>query len=108
MSRTGIARAINILDAARKGEEEADEAIEDAIALLDSHLRGEDEGGHDPTCRVKVKMSRGDGPRDSEEWTIEGRGASAEEAAIEFDSNFERYKERWGAEARRLDPEPEQ
>jgi hypothetical protein len=107
MSRTGIARAINILDAARKGEEEADEAIEDAIALLDSHLRGEDEGGHDPTCRVKLKMTRGDGTRDEDVWTIEGRGASSEEAAMEFESNFDRYKEKWGSEARGLDPQPD-
>lgn len=35
--------------------------------------------------RIKVKISRGTGTRDSEEWTIEGVGESPEEARENFE-----------------------
>jgi hypothetical protein len=51
-----------------------------------------------------VKTSRGDSPRDQDEWTIEGKGETFADAAREFDEALEEYRDRWADEIREIDP----
>jgi len=107
--RDAIAAAVNTITDALDPDREVDEGdLEEArerLSLMLDRGRLADRVEHfDAGVRVKVKMSRGDSPRDSDTWTIEGKGETHEEAAREFDKTLNEYKERWAEEVRSIDP----
>jgi len=108
--RQALASAVNdltdALDPDVDVDEEAVERARERLSLmLDDEGRWADRVEHfDAGVRIKVKMSRGDSPRDQDEWTIEGEGETYEDAAREFDKALDEYRERWADEAKAIDP----
>lgn len=107
--RQALAAAVNTLtDSLDPDEEVTDEELEEArerLSLMLDRGRLADRVEHfDAGVRIKVKTSRGDSPRDQDEWTLEGKGETYEEAAREFDKALDEYQERWADDVRGTDP----
>ena len=109
-ARTALARTVNeltdALDPDSDVDEEALEEIRDRLSLLleRDQVYAERVQRYDAGARVKVKMSRGDSPRDQDEWTIEGKGETHIDAAQEFDALLDEYRDRWAEDVRAIDP----
>jgi hypothetical protein len=102
----------DLFDALDEEGYDEDERWEMVSGVFDRVQRILDRGDLEPEltetvnrgARAKVKMSRGDGPRDQDTWTLEGEGRDHEEAAAELDALLEKYADEWADEARSLDP----
>lgn len=107
--RKALAQAINRLSDALENPEDGDlpDAAEQAREELVNELKTDDEKyvkNYTVGARARVKMSRGEGPRDSDEWVLEGEGETAEEAQQEFDEMLDKYIDEWADATREIDP----
>lgn len=110
-ARTALANTVNDLTDALDPDSDVDEvaAMQEARERLSLLLErdavyAERIQRYDAGASVKVKMSRGDSPRDQDQWTIEGKGETHMDAAQEFDALLEEYKNRWADDVREIDP----
>lgn len=108
-ARKALADSVNDLTDALGNDaavEETAAEVRERLSLLLERDRVEAERVErfDKGARVRVNMTRGDGVRDSDDWTIEAKGEDQEEAAAEFDALLERYVGDWSDEVRELQP----
>lgn len=105
--RRAVASVVNSLGDALDSGENVGEAAEDAREAL-SLLLERDDGAADESfesgARARVKISRGTGTRDQDEWVLEGKGRTNEDAAAEFDEMLDNFEDRWADRVRGMDP----
>jgi len=58
----------------------------------------------DVGASIEVRLKRGTGTRDEDRITITAKGATAEEAASEFEYLLEQYEEEYGDRCRNIQP----
>jgi len=110
-ARKGVARVVNDLrdglddDRDRGlGDAAADAADQLGLLLEREQLETAELERFDTGSRVKVKLTRGSGVRDQEEWTLEAEGRTPADAADGLNQQLARLEDEWGPRVRSLDP----